>query len=390
MSGFISIGQTVLYNFDFDDCTFEESGLRFPGITPGGNPECECGMDEKSMYLDGVNDYLTLSPNSNILFDSSFTFDFYFWMDSQAGETDIFSLRSGCTTLDSLMTLRYFSGSNELLFEIGSGVGNYFSVRKKFDLSNCWHRFTLVKFNLEYLVYFDNVLAAKLISRENINLTRKGTLNFGNSPCNVTNSANRFKGRIDEITMYKRALSDLEIAANFKFPDRIITDNTTIFKGNSITLRTGTSCAGSILWQPAATLDNGLSPSPIATPEVSTTYTVNFNNGSCVSTDSVRIFVAEKDKLDCENLLLPNAFTPNNDGLNDRYGISNTFLLDSLQYFEIYDRWGAKVWETSILNDKWDGTTNNVPLNSGMYLYKIKYICNGDEKVNVDNFMLIR
>ena len=113
--------------------------------------------------------------------------------------------------------------------------------------------------------------------------------------------------------------------------------------------------------------------SPLATPIESTTYRVSYNNGTCTSTDTVRIFVADKDKLDCDNLLLPKAFTPNNDGLNDRYGISNVFLIDTMEYFEIYDRWGAKVWETREAAEQWDGTLKGEPLNSGMYLYKIKY-----------------
>lgn len=390
MSILIGLTQPVLFHYDFDDCTFEDSGIRFPGITPGGNPECVCGIGSKSISLDGVNDYLTLSEQSNFYLDSNFTFDFYFKMTDQIGETDIFSLRSNCISLDSLMSLRYFSGSNELVFEIGSNISNFFSIREKLDKSNCWHRFTIVKFNLDYFVYLDNRLLRRIISRENIIFTKVGKINFGNSPCNANNVAKRFSGEIDEIRLFRRGLSDLEILSNFRFPDRIITRNTTIFSGESITLNTGESCANSILWSPSSTLDDNTASSPIATPTESTTYTVKFNNQSCQSTDTVRIFVADKDKLDCNALLLPKAFTPNNDGLNDRYGISNTFIVESIDYFEIYDRWGAKVWETKILNDAWDGSKNGTPLNGGTYLYKIKYFCNGEERVSLDNFMLIR
>lgn len=386
----ISIAQPVLFHYDFDDCTFEESGIKFPGITPGGDPECICGMGAQSMNLDGVNDYLTISEQANIYLDSNFTYDFYFKMNEQAGETDIFSLRNNCTSLDSLMSLRYFSSSNELVFEIGSNINNYYTVREKLDKGNCWHRFTLVKFELEYFIYLDNRLLRKFVSRENIRLTKIGKMNFGNSPCNTTNMARRFNGEIDEIRLYRRALSELEIIGNFRYPDRIITPNTTIFQGESITINTGTSCALNYIWTPANSLDNENAASPIATPEESTTYIVKFNNANCVSTDSVRIFVADKDKLDCTALLLPKAFTPNNDGLNDQYGISNTFIVESLDYFEIYDRWGAKIWDTKILNEKWDGTNQGVPLNGGMYLYKIKYNCNSEERVKVDNFMMIR
>lgn len=391
LSILIGLAQPVLFHYDFDDCTFEDNGIIFPGIAPGGNPQCVCGMGEKSISLDGINDYLTLSEQSNIYLDSNFTFDFYFSMNEQVGgDTDIYSLRNNCTSLDSLMSLRYFPSTNELIFEIGSNINNYFSVRQKLNKDNCWHRFTLVKFGLEYFVYLDNKLIRKILSRENIVFTKLGKLNFGNNPCNINNSTKRYDGKIDEIKLYKRALSDLEIIANFRFPDRIITQNTTIFKGESINLKTGTSCATSYIWDPTSSLDDENSASPVATPEVSTTYTVKFNNTTCISTDTVRIFVADKDKLDCNALLLPKAFTPNNDGLNDKYGISNTYIVESIEYFEIYNRSGAKLWSTTILTDMWDGTTNGVPVNSGMYIYKIKYKCTGEEKVKLENFMLIR
>lgn len=383
-------GQGLPVSFNFDDCNFEEANAGFPGITPGGNPNCVCGLGSNSMYLDGIGDFLEISNQANILLDSNFTLDFYFWMDPQVGESDVFSLRSGCSSLDSLMTLRYFSDTDELLFEIGSDVNNYFSVRKELSDNTCWHRFSLVKFNLEYFIYFDNILAKKILSRENIIFSRIAKISFGNSPCNMVNNASRFKGRIDEINLSKRAFSELEILKSFKYPDRIITPNTTIFKGESITLQLGNTCASQILWSPSISLDLVNVADPVASPEISTTYKVVLDNGSCMSNDTVRIYVADKTKLDCDQLLLPKAFTPNNDGLNDKYGISNIFLVEALEYFEVYDRWGAKIWSARNLSDAWDGTFNNQPVNTGMYLYKIKYTCNGEEKLNVNNFSLLR
>ena len=94
--------------------------------------------------------------------------------------------------------------------------------------------------------------------------------------------------------------------------------------------------------------------------------------------------------MECENLLLPNAFTPNGDLLNDRYGISNLFLIQSMEYFEIYDRWGAKMWETNQKNDTWDGAFKGNAVNAGMYMYKVKYTCRDQEYVKVDNFSVLR
>lgn len=382
-------GQEKILEYNFDDCTYEDATASFPGITPLGSPTCICGINDQSINLNGTNDLLVIPTQANSRFEKDFTLEFYFWLDAPTQEISIFSHRNGCTSLDSLMSLRYFAGSNEMLFELASSVNNYHSARAKLDLTNCWHRFVLVKFGLEYFVYLDNVLMGKILSKESIVFSKRTSLIFGTNPC-VTAASRNMDGRIDEIVMYGRALSELELRANFKFPDRIITDNTTIFKGESITLELGSTCASTIVWTPSVSLDDDQSLSPIATPEESTTYEVTMDHGTCSSTDEVQIFVADREKLDCNNLLLPKAFTPNNDGLNDVFGISNLFIIESIDYFEIYDRWGAKVWETKDQEDKWDGNFNANPLNSGMYLYKIKYRCGGEERLVLDNFTLLR
>ena len=383
-------GQTKISSFTFNDCDFSDDIGRLPDIIVGGDPQCQCGVGSNGLILDGNDDYLAFSNMLNPFMDEDFTLDFYFWMDRNSGETDIFSLRNGCSNLDSLMSFRYFSDTDELLFELSSNVNNYHFARQKLASDRCWNRFTLVKFNLEYYVYINNELIKKIVSKEDVIFSRIAKLQFANSPCNVNNLARKFSGRLDEISLYDRAFSELEVGRSFSYPDRIITENTTIFNGDEIQLVLGPTCATNVQWSPVISLDNAALASPTAKPSSTTTYKVTINNGSCISTDTVRIFVADKDKLDCDKLLLPGAFTPNNDGLNDSYGISNTFIVDELQYFEIYDRWGALVWKASSLDDRWDGTFKGQPLNGGMYMYKIGYTCRETEKVNINNFTLIR
>ncbi|MBK9736099.1 MAG: hypothetical protein IPO92_14540 [Saprospiraceae bacterium] len=71
-------GQGTWFDYNFDDCSFEDSGIQFPGITPGGSPACICGLNMQSIKLDGVSDFLSISKQANIHLDSNFTFDFYF------------------------------------------------------------------------------------------------------------------------------------------------------------------------------------------------------------------------------------------------------------------------------------------------------------------------
>jgi gliding motility-associated-like protein len=68
---------------------------------------------------------------------------------------------------------------------------------------------------------------------------------------------------------------------------------------------------------------------------------------------------------------MPNAFTPNNDGLNDCFGMSKWGPLKVL-FFEVYNRWGQKVFTGSDFKSCWDGTFKGVNQPSGTYGYKLK------------------
>lgn len=67
----------------------------------------------------------------------------------------------------------------------------------------------------------------------------------------------------------------------------------------------------------------------------------------------------------------PSAFTPNNDGVNDYYKMESSFITEFNMV--IYNRWGRPVFETSDIENKWNGTENNNAAPTGVYFYKILY-----------------
>ncbi len=86
----------------------------------------------------------------------------------------------------------------------------------------------------------------------------------------------------------------------------------------------------------------------------------------------------------CVNLtgefLLPNAFTPNDDGRNDVFRPVFSFLPEQYTMY-IYDRWGNTVFETSDPGIGWNGTYHNKPVPSGVYIYYMIYReYNGESK----------
>ena len=70
-------------------------------------------------------------------------------------------------------------------------------------------------------------------------------------------------------------------------------------------------------------------------------------------------------------LYVPEAFTPNNDGVNDDLAI---FLRRAVSFsLIIYNRWGSPVFTSNALDQKWDGTHGNTPCPAGDYTWAINY-----------------
>jgi gliding motility-associated-like protein len=128
-----------------------------------------------------------------------------------------------------------------------------------------------------------------------------------------------------------------------------------------------------------------------STPDSSILYTLAYTEDQvCISYDTVRITVIDPSTLPCDKIYLPKAFTPNNDNINDTYGISNPFAIEELLSFEIYDRWGSRVFFTDNETTKWDGSFQGEPMNPGVLLYRVRFKCNGEERIDVGSLAIMR
>jgi gliding motility-associated-like protein len=97
------------------------------------------------------------------------------------------------------------------------------------------------------------------------------------------------------------------------------------------------------------------------------TYYIENQQGDCVSPRvAVEIRVVDESKV-----ALPNAFTPNGDGLHDTWGI-RVFGIVKLSYLRVFNRWGQVVFETNDVNRRWDGTLKGSPLPVGTYYWVLK------------------
>ena len=89
------------------------------------------------------------------------------------------------------------------------------------------------------------------------------------------------------------------------------------------------------------------------------------------------------------NLFVPNAFSPNGDGINDDFQAYSMNLVKINT--RIFDRWGVIVAEWNDLHGSWDGTAKAKPAPSDVYIYRIDYTdINGKEDVLFGHVSLVR
>lgn len=121
------------------------------------------------------------------------------------------------------------------------------------------------------------------------------------------------------------------------------------------------------LWSPAYPLNNPSIIDPVAILQNDTRFDLIVKDTlGCIGTSSVLVKVYKGTKY-----YVPNAFTPNGDGLNDIFkaiapGIQRT------NYFRIYNRWGQLMFQTQDVRLGWDGNYLGVPQPAAVYVWVIK------------------
>jgi gliding motility-associated-like protein len=158
----------------------------------------------------------------------------------------------------------------------------------------------------------------------------------------------------------------------------------TIISGDNYLMRASGS-VGSYIWSPSTSLNNSAILNPTASPATTTTFTLRVTtNQGCTATDDVTINVLPY----CVKPL--NAFTPNGDGINDKWFITNGDCLIKAGV-QVFNRYGAKVFENKDYKNNWDGTYNGKPLPDGTYYYFISYnLINNKIETRSGNVTILR
>ncbi|MBI2269899.1 MAG: gliding motility-associated C-terminal domain-containing protein [Bacteroidetes bacterium] len=136
--------------------------------------------------------------------------------------------------------------------------------------------------------------------------------------------------------------------------DFTFTPNNPVYKGTQINF-IDQSTSGSVLLWDFGNGNTSVVPNPIQTYNDALQYCITLIATSafgCMDTATQCLTVVEKD-----TLVIPNVFSPNADGINDLFVVLTSGMKEF--HFEIYDRWGLKMYDGNLPKIEWDGISRN-------------------------------
>ncbi|MBC8048184.1 MAG: PKD domain-containing protein [Fimbriimonadaceae bacterium] len=131
---------------------------------------------------------------------------------------------------------------------------------------------------------------------------------------------------------------------------------------------------------------NVFSADPIIRPKQTYSYVLEVTSpDGCIGYDTVTIYIEDITIVD-----VPNAFSPNGDGVNDEISVLD-HSVEQLLEFSIYNRWGQQVFTTNDLETGWDGKVNGEDAEIGTYAYLVRaHDLNGTPVIKKGNITLVR
>jgi len=139
-------------------------------------------------------------------------------------------------------------------------------------------------------------------------------------------------------------------------------------------------------WTPEDRVEDPLARHTVVYSGPTTRYYITAKDGNgCVASDSFLLATRY-----CCTVLVPDAFSPNGDGINDVFNLKGE-TSQRINEFSIFNRLGQRIYLSTRQEDTWDGTFSGKECGMGVYFYYLRYTCSdGNEYVKMGDITLVR
>jgi gliding motility-associated-like protein len=319
--------------------------------------EVSCAGDD-----DGIVSVFVSSSNNNPLLASPYTWSGGIADPASSVATDLLPGTYSVTITDTKGCM------DEISYTIGEPTPIVFSVLP-IEEPLCFGETTLVLIDTAFggqSSTFDDFSFSVNNDGFRIPVTQPGTAFAGQTVVTVFDTVGCSVSDTFSVNQPPQILVDL--------PESIL-----IELGDSLTvLNPIISPAGDVydyLWTPAEFLSSDSVRAPTIFPFESTDYTFQVTNqNGCVAFADIFVEVDAN-----RNVYIPNVFSPNRDGRNEDFRIYACQGVQSVNFVQIFDRWGGQIFTADNLEPNcldgiqlWDGEYRGKPVNSGVFVYMVE------------------
>lgn len=198
--------------FSFNECDARDDSGQGSSGQLLGNVRCWCGVEDDGLLLDGQQAHVIFNGTINNYFTTSdLTLSFYLKPEAALiFPQSVISKRSACDDQNVLdialdpraqeLTTLFMETESKQYRELGPALppGN-------------WLHYALVREGVYARTYINGQLVKTARRCSGVDLSNDAFFSIGNSPCVQNGRMRRFKGVIDELRVYERALSDEEV-----------------------------------------------------------------------------------------------------------------------------------------------------------------------------------
>lgn len=211
------LDKSLVAYYSFNDCDARDDSGNASHGRLYGNTSCWCGIEGSGLLFDGIDDYVEFEGGVNRYFNTSdFTVSFYFKPEQfLVFRQSLLSKRKECeaySMIDILLDLN----AREVSTLVHENPNKFYSGLSPGLDTTRWMHFAITREGTRAFTYINGRIARKAFRCSGVDISNEVLLSFGNSPCVQKGSARRFKGVLDELRVYSRALSPEEIRALYQ------------------------------------------------------------------------------------------------------------------------------------------------------------------------------
>lgn len=208
-----SLSDGLVAHYDFNNCHPDDLTNGGSDGEIFGSPSCVCGVEGNGFFFDGINDYMEFPGPVNRCFNTTdFTISFYF----KPGKYSVFpqsmiSKRQWCQ--DTVMLdIQMEATHKKIKTDIYESSYKFFKNISPDLPKTDWVHFALVRSGQWAYTYVNGEFRREVRKCSGVDIGNDALLSFANSPCANGGRMVRFKGGLDELRVYNRALDEEEIA----------------------------------------------------------------------------------------------------------------------------------------------------------------------------------